>query len=439
MTSCQLHLLTFLPTGLESPAGDGAFRFCDLERLRAFAALAEEGCFDAIFIADSNAPPSSARPPAAEAVTVLSALAALTTKIGLVASLSTTYNEPYTVARMMASLDHLSNGRAGWNVVTSPMEQTAGFYGRDFLKHADRYDRAREFLEAVVALWDSWSDDAILAHRSPGSFYDARKVREICYEGEIVRVSGALNIPRPPQGRPVLFQAGMSDAGRSLAGQYADAVYMLGSETSELKPVCDDVRSVAASYERDPRQVKLFCGLSPIITDTEAEARELAEMRRGKAAAPDFRSEVERLSALLRVDLSDLRPDDRIPPELLPDVRTFTTSQGVPRMVMDFIRRNRPTLRQYVERQQSGAFIGGFVGTPLQLADHMETLFRNGATDGFILNGALDPEALRYFVARVVPELQDRGLFRTRYEGSTLRSHLGLPRPENIFPAREVA
>ncbi|MCK9900262.1 hypothetical protein CC117_14170 [Parafrankia colletiae] len=397
------------------------------------ARTAERGRLDAIFLADTPAfvlMPGRSVTLQAEPVALLSALAVATTRVGLIGTISASYSEPYTVARQFAMLDHLSGGRAGVNVVTSAGDRVAQNFGRNsHFEHATRYERAADFLTVVTSLWDSWADDTVQADKASGVFADLDTIVEINHISEHFRVRGPLNIPRPPQGRPVLVQAGASTRGRDLAARWADAVYTGSSTVENGQAFYRDVRQRAADAGRSPDSLRILPGLIPYVGSTEREAREL---RRELEDQPEpLAGMIEELGAVLETDLGGLDPDRPMDLALFPDEATY--GQSVSRLVRfrQYVHEESPTIAQFAKwvRGNLGVVHWIATGTGEQIADQLESWFRAGAADGFNLLVPLLPKGLDDFVDQVVPELQRRGLFRREYEGRTLRDHLGLERP----------
>jgi alkanesulfonate monooxygenase len=400
---------------------------------------AERAKFDLIFLADSAATRGGnmkalRRWPQYmayfEPTTLLSGLAALTENIGLVATATTSFNEPYNLARRYASLDHISGGRAGWNVVTSSNKAEPFNYGQDKLPaHSDRYGRAREFVEVVKGLWDSWEDDAFLRDREQALYFDPDKLHTLDHHGQYFDVRGPLNVARPPQGYPVLVQAGASDAGRDFAAETAEIVFTAQTELAQAKAFHDDLKARMARFGRAPDQLKIMPGLNPIIGRTEEEAREKHAFLQS-LIHPDVGREL--LSPELGgVDLSEVPVDEVLPENLIDD--SVDSSKSTFQRVADMARKEKLTVRQMYERYGGARGQRTVIGTPAQIADQMEEWFLAGAVDGFLIQPAVLPTGLDEFAATVIPELQRRGLFRTEYEGSTLRENLGLHRPAGRY------
>lgn len=403
----------------------------DFRYYQALAQKAEAGLFDSIFLADQLALPADvANAPRAwlEPVTTLAALAAVTERIGLIGTCSTTYTEPYNLARQFASLDHISNGRVGWNIVTSWLAAAAANYGDDSqVSHADRYARADEFMAAVSALWDGWDDGAVLDDRASGRYADASRIRPAAHASEHYRVAGALNLPRGPQGRPVFVQAGSSETGRNFAARYAEAVFTAQMEKVTAQEFYADLKARAAVAGRAADQVLVLPGLSPVIGGTEAEAEriwnELTDLSDPEVGR-------KRLSGRFGGhDFSHLPLDRTLTAADFPDPDTVQAARSRTAVIVGLVEREGFTLRQLLG-YLAGAR-GHFVtlGTPEQVADLMQDWFETGAADGFNVMPPVLPAMLDVFVEQVVPLLQKRGLFRTSYAAATLRGHYGLHRP----------
>jgi FMN-dependent oxidoreductase (nitrilotriacetate monooxygenase family) len=368
-----------------------------------------------------------------EPLTLLSALAPLTSHIGLVATASTSYNEPFHVARKFASLDHLSGGRAGWNLVTSGQEAEAHNFSRDkHYLHGERYERAREFAQIVVGLWDSWDDDAFIRDKETGLFFHPDKLHALNHKGESYAVRGPLNVPRPPQGHPVIVQAGGSEDMIKVAAEFAEVIFCAPLTLEAAQNFYANLKSRVAAYGRSPDHVKIMPGLSAVVGRSEAEANAQYEYLQS-LIHPVVAREI--LSLVLgNVDLSDY-PLDGPFPENLP---LSNASQSTFQNVIDMARAEKLTLRQVAMRVAGARGKSVVRGSPAQVADHMEHWFKEGGCDGFNLMPPFLPGGLDDFVELVLPELRRRGLFRTEYEGQTLREHLGLPRPASRY-ARAAA
>ncbi|MFI4995497.1 MAG: LLM class flavin-dependent oxidoreductase [Hyphomicrobiales bacterium] len=406
----------------------------DIAHYRALAQLAERGKFDLFFVADTPAARTEnlhawSRFPmymnALEPVTLLTALAGSTTRIGLGGTVSTSFSEPYNVARQFASLDHVSSGRAAWNVVTSANDYAARNFGHAVLPpHALRYERAGEFVDVVIELWNTWDDDAFIRDREHGLYFDPARMHVVHHEGKFFKVDGALNIARTPQGHPVIIQAGASDTGRELAARTAEVVFASDSSPESAKAAYEDLKGRMEKYGRDHDQLKILAGLPVMIGRTQEEAEEKAQRLQEMIHSDVGRF---RLGTDLEMDLSDLPLDEPIPESRLPKSANFHKAffDGIIKM----IREDNPTLRQLYLRYERGRKT--IKGTATQIADVMEHWFATGACDGFMMQFHTLPGGLEDFVTQVVPQLQRRGLFRTDYAGPTLRDHLGLRRPAN--------
>jgi FMN-dependent oxidoreductase (nitrilotriacetate monooxygenase family) len=395
------------------------------------ARIAERGKLDSIFFADSPVLQGDpGRRPAGklEPTVLLTALAGVTEHIGLIATASTSYNDPYNLARRFASVDHVSGGRAGWNIVTTAGADAARNFNLDDVPpHAERYARAAEFLEVATKLWDSWADDAVLADKQTGVHADAAKVRPINHRGRFFRVDGPLNVPRSPQGYPLLVQAGSSEDGKEFAARYAEAVFTAQQTLEEAQTFYADLKKRTAALGRDPEGIKILPGIVPVIGDTEAEARELdAELDR--LINPEYAK--RQLAERFQLDPDALHLDRPLPADL-PAEDEIEGAKSRYTLIVDLARRENLTVRQLIGRLGGGRGHRTFAGTPEQVADAIEAWFDNGAADGFNIMPAVLPSGLTAFVDKVVPILQQRGRFRTEYDGTTLREHYGLPRPAN--------
>lgn len=409
------------------------------------AQIAERGKLDLIFLADGvgvrqldkpklfAACSPSDRPAVFEPVTMLSAIAMKTEHVGLVATATTTYEEPYTLARKFASLDHISNGRAGWNLVTtSNAEDSMNFGKEQHMSRDERYERAREFVDVVRGLWDSWDEDAFPQDKSTGQFLDPGKVHLLNHRGKHFSVRGPLNVARPPQGHPVIFQAGQSEGGLELAAATADCVFGGGGNKEQSIELYANLKGRMAKYGRSPDQLKILPGMGLYIGRTEDEAEQLYQEL--QALIPPWLG-IEYLSKQLEMDLSGYSVDDLVP-DLPPQGLGGTGSRF---HLHSMARKEGLTIKQLYERVIGGSGGPALKGTPKQIADIMEDWVKSKACDGFIVGGAVMPRGLNDFVDLVVPELQRRGLFRKEYEGTTLRDNLGLARtPAPVRPARAV-
>ncbi|WP_379061895.1 LLM class flavin-dependent oxidoreductase [Mesorhizobium sp. UC22_110] len=407
----------------------------DFDYYRDLVQAAERAKIDTIFVADHVSIWDSVRSGVAhyanarlEPLTLLAALAGVTRHIGLITTASSSYSEPYNVARFFASLDHISKGRASWNVVTSAMEEEARNFGRDGnIDHALRYERAGEYLDIVKALWDSWEDEALLIDKETGYFADPAKVHAINHKGPHFRVRGPLNVPRPPQGHPLIVQAGSSEDGKNFATAHADAHFAIFSTREDGVRYRKDINERLARHGRHPESFKILPGILPIVAGSKDEALERQEYL--QTLLPD-QVGIDLLSSWSGLDLSAYPPDGPVPP--LPDESTFNGGHTSLNRVRQWAKQNL-TLREVARRLSNSGSVPTVAGTPVEIADQLEDWFVAGAADGFNLMFPLLPEDWHAFAENVVPELQRRGLFRTEYEPGTLRDRLGLARPANRF------
>ena len=415
---------------------DANFNFAHLKR---FAQTLERGKFDAFFMADHlavlnmpiDALKRSATVTSFDPLTLLPALAVVTERLGLIATASTTFEQPYIIARKFASLDHLSNGRAGWNLVTTSNPDAALNFGmEDHMEHDERYSRAREFYEVVTGLWDSWADDAFIKDVDAGIFFDPAKMHTLNHKGKYLSVRGPLNVARSPQGWPVIVQAGASEAGRQIAAETAEVIFASAGRIEDGRRFYADVKGRMRKLGRDPDHLKILPGVLVIVGDTMEEAlakrAKLDSLVHTDSALPN-------LSMRLGTDASKFDLDAPLPP--IPETNA---SQSGRQAAIDLAAREHLTVRQLAQR---GAGYGGLtmVGTAATIADQMEEWLLTDACDGFNVMFPFLPAGLDDFVDKVVPELQRRGLFRLDYEGTTLRENLGLPRPGNRFFERAGA
>ncbi|WP_019007568.1 LLM class flavin-dependent oxidoreductase [Cohnella laeviribosi] len=398
------------------------------------ALKAEEGKFDLVFIADGLYINEKSIPHFLnrfEPLTILSALAAVTSRIGLVGTLSTSYSLPFTVARQFGSLDHISGGRAGWNVVTSPLEGSALNYGdKPHPSHDERYQIAEEFLEVANGLWDSWEDDAFVRDKETGVFFDPAKMHRLNHKGKYFSVQGPLNIARSRQGRPVIFQAGSSESGKTLAAKKADAVFT-GSETlEEAKAFYADVKQRAVSFGRSEDDIVILPGINPIIGRTEEEAeRKYEEI----ANLVTIEKALDYLGRFFdHFDFSQFPLDEPFPD--IGDVGKNSFRSNTDK-IKRIAKEQNLTLRQVALRSATPR--GEFIGTPEKIADLIQRWHEEKAADGFIIHSHL-PSGLHDFVDLVVPILQRRGIFRKEYEADTLRGNLGVPIPPNRYTLARV-
>lgn len=402
-----------------------ARRLLQLSHYQELARIAERGKLDSVFFADTLATGPRVERNAFgvfEPLTLLAALAGVTEHVGLIATVSTGYNEPFHLARKFASIDHISGGRAGWNIVTSAGLDEAANFGLDAVPlHAGRYERAEEFVQVARALWDSWEADAIVLDAEAGRFADPDKVHAVGHRGARFAVQGPLNSPRSPQGRPLLVQAGSSEDGKEFAARHAEAVFTAQRTLEEGLAFYRDLKSRLAAHGRDANDLKVLPGLVPFIAPTEAEARAL-EQEFTDLISPDYA--LRQLSAVLGVDLTEHPLDEPLPP--LPDEAAVEGAKSRFTLIKELADTERLTVRQLIGKLGGGRGHRTFAGTPEQVADELQTWFEAGAADGFNIMPPYLPGGLDDFVDLVVPILQQRGLFRTDYTATTLRGHYGL-------------
>ena len=436
----QLHLNLFIhgrghhEASWRHPASS-PLALTDIRYYQDLAQRAEAARFDSVFFADQLALGGDvAQAPRTwlEPITVLAALATATSRVGLIATASTTYTEPFNLARQFASIDHISNGRAAWNIVTSWLATAAENYGGGGqVSHADRYARGEEFMTVVKGLWDSWAADAVVDDRSSGIYARRERIRRIDHRGDFYTVAGPLNLPRCPQGRPVLVQAGSSDTGRRFAARHAEAVFTAHMAKTTAQEFYADLKTLAKAEGRNPDHVLILPGLSPMIAGTEKEAQRLL---REVNDLTDPEVGRKRLSGRFGGhDFSHLPLDRPLSPADFPAPDSVEAARSRTEVILNLVRRDRPTLRQLLG-YLAGAR-GHFVtaGTPEQIAELIEDWFADGAADGFNIMPPLLPAQLEIFGSEVIPILQRRGLFRTEYSGATLRDHYGLPAPPSVF------
>ncbi|HEX3503447.1 MAG TPA: LLM class flavin-dependent oxidoreductase [Xanthobacteraceae bacterium] len=425
------HVASWRHTESQADAG------INIAHYRELAQTAERAKFDMIFLADNvcvrkahiDALSRSAQYIANfEPITLLSALSGATDHIGLVATATTSYNEPYHVARKFASLDHISGGRAGWNLVTSGQREEAQNFGRDVhYEHGERYERAREFAQIVTALWDSWDDDAFVRDKANGLFFNPQGLHTLNHKGKFFSVRGPLNVPRSPQGRPVIVQAGGSDDMIDVAAEFAEVIFCAPLTIEAGQKLYGDLKQAMAQHGRDPGEMKIMPGLSTIIAESESEANEKYEELQS-LIHPIVAREI--LGTILGgIDLSQYPFDGPVPEHLA----TTATSQYAAKSAINLAKRENLTIRQLAMCMAGARGKAVVKGTPRQIADMMEEWFVSGAADGFNIMPPYLPGGLNDFVKYIVPELQRRGLFRTEYEGATLRENLGLRRPESRY------
>ncbi|WP_439612803.1 LLM class flavin-dependent oxidoreductase [Reyranella sp.] len=444
MTQKKLRLGAFMrPVSIHTaawryPGGTPDANF-NLKALVKYAQTLERGKFDAFFMADHlavlnmpmDALKRSATVTSFDPLTLLPALAMATKHLGLIATASSTFEPAYTIARRFASLDHISEGRAGWNLVTTSNPDAALNFGLDDqMPHAERYARAREFFDVVTGLWDSWADDAFVRDVENGLYFDPSRLHVLDHKGKYLKVRGPLNIARPVQGWPVIVQAGASDAGRQLAAETAEMVFAAGGPIADARAFYADVKGRAAKVGRNPDHIKILPGAFVVVGDSLDEAK---EKRARLDSLVNYDSSIAAVSMALGVDARKFDPDKPLPDDI---PETEASKSGRDR-VIELGKRENLTVRQIAGRL--GGYGGlGMLGTPSMIADQMEEWLVTEACDGFNVMFPYLPGGLDDFVDKVVPELQRRGLFRTEYEGTTLRENLGLPRPENRFFAEKA-
>ena len=432
----QLHLNLFIHSRGHHEASwrhpqASPYALTDVRFYAEMAQKAEAAKMDSIFLADQLSLGEDAGQAARtwlEPITTLTAVSMATERIGLIGTCSTTYTEPFNLARQFASLDHISNGRAAWNIVTSWSAAAAKNYGDDTqVSHAERYVRAEEFMTVAKALWDSWGDGAVLDDRASGQYADMSRVAKISHRGDYYSVEGPLNMPRCPQGRPVLVQAGSSDTGKDFAARHAEAMFTAHLEQSTAREFYKDVKARMRQAGRREDQGLVLPGFSPALASTEEaaikyreELNELTDVEVGR----------KRLSGRFGgYDFSHLPLDTPLSPDDFPDPATVEAARSRTEVIIGFVRRERPTLRRVLATLAGARGHYIFAGTPEQAADFMETWLNEGCADGFNVMPPVLPAMLDVFAAEVIPILQRRGLFRTEYEGRTLRDHYGLERP----------
>jgi FMN-dependent oxidoreductase (nitrilotriacetate monooxygenase family) len=433
-----LHLGAFMrPVSLHTGAwrypgavADANFNF---EELRRSIQKLEAAKFDAFFMADHlavlnmpvNALKRSHTVTSFEPFTLLSALATATTRIGLVATASTTFDEPYHIARRFASLDHISGGRAGWNIVTTANPDAALNFGYDEqMEHDERYTRAREFFDVVTGLWDSFADDAFVHDVTEGIYVDPARMHVLNHKGPSLSVRGPLNIARPVQGWPVIVQAGASDPGRQLAAETAEVIFGASPSLAEGKSFYADIKRRMREIGRDPSALKILPAAFVVVADTVDEAQ---AVRNRLDSLVHYDSGIGSLNSMLNYDVSGFDPDGPLPE--IPETNAGKTQRA---RIVELAQSQNLTIRQLA--QKAGSYAGlAFVGTPATIADEMERWLVEEGSDGFNVVFPWLPGGLDNVVEKLIPELQRRGLFRRDYEGNTLRDHLGLSRPQNQF------
>jgi FMN-dependent oxidoreductase (nitrilotriacetate monooxygenase family) len=437
-TQRALHLNAFL---MEAGHHEAAWRLpqsnpradFDLQHWIALAQLAEDAKFDSLFLADGPALTGSGefRPPGQlEPLTLLTALSQHTSRIGLIATVSSTYNEPYNLARRLASVDHVSGGRAGWNIVTSAGADEAANFGLvDRPDHASRYARANEFLEVAKALWDSWESEAVLADKESGRYADPSRLHAIDYSGRHFQVAGPLNVERPPQGHPLLVQAGSSEDGKDFAARHAEAIFTAHQTYERAADFYRDIKARTKAAGRDPDGVLVLPGVVPFIGSTESEARALARQF-DQLRIPEYG--LTQLAWNFETDPSVFELDEPLPDFILARPK-LEGSQSRSDLIIELAQRERLTVREILSRLGGGRGHFTFVGTPDQVVDTIVSWFEGGAADGFNVMAPALPSGLEAFIEHVLPILRNKGLFREEYQGTTLREHYGLAVPTNQF------
>ena len=443
MAKRQIKLGAFIPTTSQHVAGWRHPESRPQDHLNIDYAIelvqtAERGLFDAYFLADGlSVRWSSAvegekglgdKGVGFEPVTLFAALSTVTKHIGFIATASTTYEDPYILARKFASLDHISKGRAAWNVVTTASADTAkNFNLQQHPEPKERYERADEFIELSHKLWDSWEDDTFHYNKETGQFFDARKQHQPEHHGKYYHVEGALNVSRPPQGYPVIVQAGQSEDGRELAGKYAEVIFTAQQNLTDAQAFYRDVKNRVLKYGRHADDLKIMPGVSIFVAKTEQEAQEKYDFL-NSLIHPEVGLSL--LSALAGgINLSKFDLDAPFPKIEDTDINFSSRQQ----MMIDIARKHNFSIRQLYQYIASARGHWTLIGTPEQVVDQLQEWFENEAADGFNVLPPTTPAGLNDFVDLIVPELQRRGLFRTAYEGSTLRENLGLKRPENLY------
>jgi FMN-dependent oxidoreductase (nitrilotriacetate monooxygenase family) len=423
------HIAAWLHPGAQIDAGTNFAHYVQLTQ------AAERAKFDLVFLADAVATRDGnlqalCRWPQYmvffDPLTLLAGLAAVTRHIGLAATATTSYNEPYHIARKFASLDHMSGGRAGWNVVTSANASEAYNFGREsHYAHGDRYDRAQEFVEVVKGLLDSWDDDALVRDRASGIYFDPEKIHFLNHKGKHFRVRGPLNMARPPQGYPVIIQASASETGKDLAAEIAEVIFTPLHELEQGQRLYKELKDRAAKYGRGQDDLVVMPGLNVVVGDSEKQAQEkIAYLQTliHPAVGKELLS-----NALGGIDLSDYDVDEPLPEHVISE----KDRRSHPRYAYLF--KEKLTIKQMYQKYGAARGQRTVAGTPVQIADQMQTWFLNRAVDGYLIQPPVLPKGLDEFIERVIPELQNRGLFRTEYEGRTLRENLGLRRPQSRY------
>lgn len=402
----------------------------DFDHYRRLAEQAEAAKLDLVFLADSPAAiPGAGDQTKLEAATLLAGLTAVTSRIGLVGTMSTSYCEPYNVARVMGTLDHMTGGRAGWNVVTTATPNAAANFGKNEAAKAERYERASEFLQVVKGLWDSWQDDSTLLDRTSGQIMDMSRLHPLNHRGKHFQVAGPLNLSRSPQGHPVIFQAGASEVGIPFAATTGEVIFTVQDNIDDARAFADRIRDLAANAGRDPKSIKILEGIAPFVADSEGAAR---EMLWGMSEGIDEPSAWAKLRTRLGVEVEHLDPEGPIPEIPWKEMR------GYAKTLTSVAKRHGFNLRQLRDYAVAAGGHRLVFGSAAQIADDMEAWYRAGAVDGFVIMPPALPGPWDRFRTEVIPILQKRRLFRHEYSGATLREHLGLKRPLHPMAQEEM-
>ncbi|WNM24074.1 LLM class flavin-dependent oxidoreductase [Demequina capsici] len=428
----QMHLNLFMrmyghhPSAWRRPSTERAEAF-DPDYFVSLARVCERGLFDAVFLADTQMPmwgrADISMGSVFEPMSLISYMAAKTDRIGFIGTVSSTLNDPANAARLVASANLISGGRVGMNLVTSQSDPEALLHGMDALPDPEsRYARAKEFAEVLFALWDSYPRDAVVMDKETGTFFDESAFRTVDHDGDFYKVKGTLSVPESAQGRPVLVQAGASPAGRDLAARYAEVIYGIGSTLDDAQEYYADIKRRTLGHGRAADSIAVLPGVVTVVGDTEAEAK---DKKAYLDSLKELSKQLDTLGTYIGMDVSRLKPDDTMP--ALPSIEEFAGPKGRYVMMQTLSRGadgRLVTVGEMLSRISAGGGHFTTVGTPSQIADELVTWFQGGAADGFNVNASTMPEGIEDFVDLVVPELQERGVFRTEYTGSTLRGHL---------------
>lgn len=416
----------FHPAAWRLPTGRPEL-LTDIDHTFEICRLAERGLFDSIFVGDTPVVVTEAAHFTAplEPMTLMAAIATATERIGVIGSISTTYTEPYNAARQLAALDHISKGRAGWNVVTTKVPEAAANFGQTYYpSHTERYERQNEFHDVVLRLFDSWAPDALVGDKDAGVFVDPKKIRPVDYHGEYISVQGALNIARPVQGHPLIVQAGSSEEGMDFAARAANAIFTSQPSIEEARKFYHAQKSRLAAHGRRPEELTILPGLAFTLGSTEEEAARVFDYRNEHMG---IEYAYDNVSRALEIDLSGYDIDDLIPVDKVKPPEEVEVGRSRHELILNMVRREKMTIRD-LGRWMLGSGVGHrhFYGTPEQLADEIELWGTTGGSDGFSLMPSVTMIELPIFVDEVVPLLQKRGLFRHEYTSNTLRGHFGL-------------